>query len=108
MRIEVELGADDAIGGHNLRQRRLNQLARRRRDHKEREDTAVDAAVEKVDERGNIFPQADSAAGLDQVLPTNAPKFGIVPNQVRQLPSLLDEVTGGQTRDFVLKPRGPE
>ena len=73
-------------------ERRLDHLARRGRDDEEREPVTLDAAREEIDELRNVVLQPDAAAGLDQVLAPDAAKLRIVPDQIRELSALMDEI----------------
>ena len=44
--------------------------------------------------------QADTAAGLDQVLAPDAAKLGVVPDQIGELAALVDEIAAPQSVDF--------
>ena len=96
------------IGGHGALERRLHHFLRRRRDHEERELEPVEAALEKVHERGDVAAQPDAPAGFDEVLAAHAPELRIVANQVRQLAALLHEVARRQPLDLLLEIRDPE
>ena len=95
------------LGGDDAGERGLDELARRRRDDEERKREAVQAVLEKVDQRRDVLPQPDPPARLDQVFPPNASELRVVPDQVRELAALLDEIARGEARDLVLEPGTP-
>ena len=66
---------------------------------------AVEPSLEELHERRNVAAQTDAAAGLFEVLAANAAKLRIVPNQVGELASLLDQVRRGQPLDLPLEVR---
>ena len=93
-------------GGTMPGERRLDDLARRRRDDEEREPVPVDAALEKVDERRDVAAQPHAPAGFLEVLAPHAAELRIVANQVGELAALLDEVAPGQPVDLLLEAGG--
>jgi hypothetical protein len=104
-RIEVELGADDVLGGDRPGERGLHEFLRRRGNDKEREADAVETPRQKLDERRDVAAQADAAAGLDQVLAADAAKLGVVADQIRELAPLLHEIRRRKALDLALKIR---
>src|SRR4029078_12829774 len=88
------------------RQRRLDHLAGRSRDHEEREPAALEPAVQELDERPDVMAKADPPARLHQVLAPNPAEFGIMPNQVRELAPLMNEVAPGEPVDLLLEAVG--
>jgi len=54
-----------------------------------------DAALQQIDQRRNVAAQANPPAGFLQVLATDAAELGIVADQIRQLPTLLDQIALG-------------
>jgi hypothetical protein len=108
LRVVLELGANDVIGGHDAGQRRLDHFLRRGGDDEKRELHPVQSAGEEVDERLDAAAQPDAPAGLGQMLGPDAAKRGIVPDQIRKLPSLMDQVARGKAVDLALKIRHAE
>ena len=71
----------------------------------EREAVLVEAALEKIDERGNVAAQPHVAPGLGQVLAPNAAELRIVTNEIGQLPTLLHQIAVREPFDLVLESR---
>ncbi len=69
---------------------------------------AVEASIEELDQRRDVVPQPHQPARLDQVLTPDAAELRVVPNQVRQLATLLHEIAPGQPLDLLLEIPGPE
>ena len=108
VRVVLELGADDVIGGDDAVERGLDHFLRRRGHDEERELKPVEAAIQEVDERGNAAAQPDAPARLRQVLAADAPERRVVANQVRELPALVDQVARGEAVDLALEIRHAE
>jgi len=70
--IEFQLRSVDIFGRHYARQRRHCDFARRCRYHIKGKTASLDAAFQKLDKRRNRALEAQTAAGLDQMLATNA------------------------------------
>ena len=106
--VELELGAEDVIGRDDAGERRLNHLARCRRNHEEREPVAVDALREHVDERGDVAAQPDPAPCLFEVLAAHAAKLRVVADEICELAALMHEVAASEAGDLFFKTRGAD
>jgi len=91
--------------GDHSRKRRPNHFSRRCGNNKERELAAVESPFEKVDERSNVGAQPHTATGLLEMLLSNAAELRIVPNQIRELSTLLHEVRPREAIHFLLEVR---
>src|SRR5688572_3086705 len=103
--IILALRAVDMLRGHDALERGLDHRFGRSRNDIEREATFVGARIEVLDEALDILLQSHLPPGLDQVFATDAPEFGIVTKEVRELGALLHEVALGKAGDFLLKVR---
>jgi hypothetical protein len=95
-RVVVELGPVDVIGRNDSLERRLDHFARRGGDHIKREAAAVDSAFQELDELRDMVLEPHPPAGLDEVLPPHPPELRVVPDQIGELPALMDEVAPAQ------------
>ena len=91
------------VGSHDPFERRLNDLARRGRDHEKGKLTAIDATLEELDERGNVAAKPDAAARFLKMLASNPPEFRVVPDEICELAPLLHQVAASQPIDLLLK-----
>src|SRR6185369_1147197 len=78
-------------------------LLRRGGGDEEGELAPLHAPLEELDEGGDVPPEVHAPAGLDEVLPSDAPELRVVPDQVSELRPLLDEVDPRQARDLLLE-----
>ena len=107
MRVVVDLGAEDVIGGHDAVERRDHDFARRGGHDIERELVAFDAARQEFDEGLEAAFQAHAPAGFDEVLAPHAAELGVVPDQVGELAALLHQVAVREARDLVFESGDP-
>ncbi len=66
------------------------------------------AAPHEINQGGNGAFQANAPSGFHQVFAANAAKFRIVPNQIRQLASLLNQIGSTQAGNARLESGYPE
>ena len=98
-----ETGSEDAIWRHNSFQGRLNNLLRRCGDHVEIKLVFFTKIVQNSCEQRDVMLQANSPAGLHEVLAAHAAKIRIMENQIAELRTLLNEVDVRKALDLVVK-----
>jgi len=91
-------GGDDPLEG------RLDDLLGGGRDHVEREAVALDPLLQQAYEQLDVLLEADALPDLHQVLAPHAAVIRVVPQQIRELPALLDEVGAREACDLFTKP----
>ena len=104
VRVVVELGAEDVLGGHDAVERGDHDFARRGGDDIERESVAVDAArrgIRRSDRRPPFRrTRRPASTRCSRRTPRNS---GIVPDQVGELAALLHQVAVREARDLVFE-----
>jgi hypothetical protein len=58
---------------------------------------------EALGKQGDVVLQANTLAGLDQVLLADVTEVGVVQDQIAEFRALLDEVDGAKALDFVME-----
>src|SRR3984885_6270409 len=103
VRVVVELGTVDVIGGNDARQRRNDDFTGSRGDDIKREAVPVEPFLEKVHERRQSGFQTHPTPGLDQVLTADAAKVRIMTDEIGELAALLHEVAAAKACDLTLE-----
>jgi hypothetical protein len=68
---------------------------------------AVDAALQQIDERGDMASKPDAPASLLEVLTTDSAEIRIVTNQIGQFPALLDQIAPRESFNLLVKTEAP-
>src|ERR1043166_2275607 len=87
------------VVGNDALERRLDYFFGRGGDHVKGEPIALQV-IEQLRKKADIVLEPDLLTDLDQMLSSDAAVFRVVQQQVRQLPTLLDEVHTRQPTDF--------
>src|ERR1700730_65973 len=96
------IGCDDAC------QSRSHDFARGCRDDEERETVAIETPLKKLGQSRYPGFQSDASARFHKVFMANTAKLRVVPDEVRELPALLNEVAACEPRDPFLKAADPQ
>src|SRR5262249_40021900 len=94
---------ENMLGRHDVLQRRLNNLLRRGRNDVEIELVAFRQILERPRKEPHVVLQADTLAGLHEMLAPNSAKIRTMEDQVAELRALLHEICLGKALRLVVK-----